>query len=390
LAAMRHLTWAEIDLDALAHNVRLLLQRIGNHTEIIGVVKANAYGHGAIQVSRKLVQCGVTRLGVGRTAEAVQLRSAGIDVPILLMCYTLSEDLETIVRLNLTPTLNTWEQAQAISSLATAHNRTVPIHIKVDTGMGRYGLLPDEVVPFARSVADLPGVHVEGFCTHFAEADARDRTYTERQLRTFLDLVDQLRDSGVPVPLRHVANSAATLDLPAYALDAVRCGLVLYGMSPSQERPLPLPLRPVMSLKSRVARVRVLPQGACISYGCTYQLCSDTPVALVPVGYGDGYHRSASGRASVLIGGQRAPIAGRVCMDQFVADITGIDHVREDEEVVLFGKQGDAEITADEVAEWAGTINYEVTTSILPRVPRVYLEGEQIVAVSSLVESWSC
>jgi len=217
-----------------------------------------------------------------------------------------------------------------------------------------------------------------------------DRAYTTDQLDTYLDLISQLREAGVEIPLRHVANSAATMDLPAYFLDAVRCGLVLYGMSPSEKRPLPLPLRPVMSLKSRVGRVRELPEGACISYGCTYQACSDTPVALIPVGYGDGYHRSASGRASVLIGGQRAPIAGRVCMDQFVVDITGIDHVGEDDEVVLFGRQGEAEISADELAEWAGTINYEVTTSILPRVPRVYLEDGQIVAVSSLVGDVSC
>ena len=383
-------TWAEIDLDAVAHNARQLKRRAGEQAELIAVVKANGYGHGAVPVARTALEAAASRLAVVRTLEGVQLRRAGIEAPILVMGYTLPAEAATIVRWRLTPTVNTWPQAEALSAAAAAAGVPLPVHIKADTGMGRFGLLPEEVADFAQALLQLPGLHLEGFYTHFAVADAADKTYTRRQLDIYCQLLARLEDIGISIPLRHVANSAATLDLPEMALDAVRCGIALYGLRPSAEVEPAVPLRPVMSLRSRVARLRTLPAGSSISYGRTYTTTRPTEVALVPAGYGDGYHRLLSNRGAVLIRGRRAPIVGRVCMDQFVVDVSGMAEVQHDDEVVLFGRQGEAAITAEEVARWAETINYEVTTSILPRVTRVYLRDGDVVGMDPLLppEEW--
>ncbi|MBC7250015.1 MAG: alanine racemase [Anaerolineae bacterium] len=379
------LTWAEIDLDAIAHNAAALKACAGDHAELMVSVKANAYGHGAVPVAQAALEGGATRLAVARTLEGVELRQAGISAPILIMSYTLPAEAARIVHWDLTPTINTIQQAMALSAAAQAAGKTVPIHIKVDTGMGRFGLLPGEVVDFVQAISRLPGLFLEGLYTHFAIADAADKTYTRRQFERYMDVVNQLEAAGFSIPLKHVSNSAATLDLPEMALDMVRCGIALYGLRTSDEVEPAVPLRPAMALKSRVARVRTLPAGASISYGCTYTTTRPTRVALVPMGYGDGYHRILSNKGAVLIHGQRAPIVGRVCMDQFVVDASEIPNVCQDDEVVIFGRQGEAEITVEEVARWAQTINYEVTTSILPRVTRVFLRGGQVVAVHQLV-----
>jgi alanine racemase len=393
-----YLTWAEIDLDAIAHNTRELKRHVGDKTELMAVVKANGYGHGAVPVAEAALDNGASRLAVHRVLEGVQLRQAGITAPVLIMGYSLPAEAETIVRWNLTPTVNTPEQAQALSAAAFRppfippnsggeRKGRLPIHIKVDTGLGRFGLLPEEVVDFVQALSKLPGLFLEGIYTHFAIADAADKAYTLQQFETYLEVMKRLEEAGFAIPIKHAACSAAALDLPETHLDMVRCGIVLYGLRPSSEVEPAIPLRPAMALKSRVARVRTLPTGSCISYGCTYTTSEPTRVALVPVGYGDGYHRLLSNRGQVLIRGQRAPIVGRVCMDQFVVKISNIPNVQQDDEVVLLGRQGDDEISAEEVAAWAETINYEVTTSILPRVTRVYLKDGQVVAVHSLVET---
>jgi len=379
-------TWAEIDLDAVAHNARELKRQAGERAELIAVVKANAYGHGAVAVARAALEAAASRLAVVRTLEGVQLRRAGIEAPILLMGYTLPAEAETIVRWRLTPTVNTWEQAQALSAAAMARGLRLPVHIKADTGMGRFGLLPEEVVDFAQALVQLPGLQLEGFYTHFSVADVADKSYTRHQFSIYRQLLARLEEASISIPLRHVCNSAATLDLPEMTLDGVRCGIALYGLRPSEEVEPAIPLRPVMSLKSRVARVRTLPAGSSISYGRTYTTTRPTRVALVPVGYGDGYHRLLSNRGAVLIRGQRVPIVGRVCMDQFVVDVSEVPETQQDDEVVLIGRQGEAEITAEEVARWAETINYEVTTSILPRVTRVYLRGGEVVGMDPLLK----
>jgi alanine racemase len=381
-----HLTWAEVDLDAIAHNARGLKERAGEGTELMAVVKANAYGHGAVPVAKTALENGASRLAVNRALEGVELRQAGLTTPILIMGYSLPSEAETIVRWDLTPTVTTVEGALALSAMSDQQGKVTPIHVKVDTGMGRFGLLPDEVVPFVRRIAELPGLRLEGLFTHFAVADSADKTYTRRQFGLYMQVVKQLEEAGFTIPLKHVANSATNLDLPEMHLDIVRCGIALYGLRPSDEVEPAIPLKPAMALKSRVARVRTLPPGSSISYGCTYTTTRPTAVALVPVGYGDGYHRLLSNQGSVLIGGKRAPIVGRVCMDQFVVDITGIKDVRQDDEVVVLGRQGEEEISAEEVAALAGTINYEVVTSILPRVTRVYLKGGRVVEVKPLAE----
>jgi len=373
------LTWAEIDLDAIAQNAAGLKAHAGGRAELMVAVKANAYGHGAVPVARAAIEGGATRLAVHRTLEGVQLRQAGIAAPILIMGYTVPAESGRVVRWNLTPTVNSKPQAEALSEAAVAQGRTLPVHVKVDTGMSRYGLLPDEVLDFVRFLSGLPGLELEGLYTHHCVADLADKAFTRHQFSIYVDVVKRLEEAGFAFPLKHVSNSATTLDLPEMALDMVRCGIALYGLRPSDEVEPAIPLRPALALKSRLARVRTLPAGASISYGRTHITDEPTRVALVPVGYGDGYHRILSNRGTVLIHGRRAPIVGRVCMDQFVVDVSHIPAARLHDEVVLIGRQGEEHIPAEEVARWAETINYEVTTSLLPRVVRIYLrEGKEV------------
>jgi alanine racemase len=348
-------------------------------------VKANAYGHGAIPVSRAALAGGASRLAVGRTEEGIELRQAGIDCPLLIMGYTLPGESDAIVHWNLIPTVNSKAQAKALSDAATAQCNTLPIHVKVDTGMSRYGLLPDEALEFVLFLSELPRLVLEGLYTHFAVADLSNKAFTRDQFDAFNDVVERLEASGFRFPLKHVSNSAATIDLPEMALDMVRCGIALYGLWPSGEVEPAVALRPALTLRSRVARVRTLLAGASISYGRTYVTEETTRVALIPVGYGDGYHRIVSNRGAVLIRGQRAPILGRVCMDQFVVDVSHIPDVRLHDEVVLIGRQDEGHIPAEEVARWAETINYEVTTGLLARLTRVYLRQSQIVEQTGLI-----
>ena len=377
-------TWAEIDLDAIAHNVRAFTRHVGDSVEVIAVVKANAYGHGAVPVAQVALEAGATRLAVHRTSECIQLRRAGITAPILVMGYTPPSGAASIVRHDLTPSPISRECADAIAAEAVRAGRVVPVHVKVDTGLGRYGLLPGEVEDFVRYVGSLCGVRLEGLYTHLATADAEDRAHAGVQIEAFGRLLAILERAGVRVPLRHVANSAAMLRLPEAHFDAVRPGIAMYGLAPSDHWAPTLDLRPALTLKSRVSRVRELPSGSGISYGRTFVTTRPMRVALVPAGYGDGYHRVLSNRGSVLIHGQRAPILGRVCMDQFVVDVDGIPDVRTDDEVVLIGSQGSTRIPAEEVARLAGTINYEVTTSLAARVTRVFLRGGEVVGVSDV------
>ncbi len=373
-------TWAEIDLDAIAHNVQAFRRHVGQSVEIIAVVKANAYGHGAIPVARAAVEAGATRLAVHRALEGVELRRAGIQAPILVMGYTPPGGAEMVTRWRLAPSVITMDFARELSAQAGASGGQVPVHVKVDTGMSRYGLTPGEVVEFARALRGLPHLILEGLFTHFATADWADPTHVRRQLVVFEAVLAELRAAGIEAPLVHAANSAAAMALPAAHFDAVRPGIALYGMDPSQEWPPVFELHPALTLKSRVSRVRELAVGSGISYGRTFVTERPTLAALVPVGYGDGYHRLLSNRGRVLIRGRRAPIVGRICMDQFVVDATGIPEVRQDDEVVLIGRQGTEHIRAEELAKLAGTINYEMTTSLLPRVTRVYLRGGKIVS----------
>jgi alanine racemase len=373
--------WAVVDLDAIAHNIRAIKAHVGDRVELMAVVKANAYGHGAVPVARVALQSGAGWLAVNRVGEGVALRRAGLLAPILVMGYTPAAGADRAVAYDLRLAVTSMALAEALSSAASQMHKTIPIHIKIDSGMGRWGLLPEQVCDFVRALRGLSRLKLEGAFTHFAAADLADKSYTRQQFAIYSEVLDALAVDGIRIPVRHVANSAAALDLPEMHLDAVRIGIALYGLRPSAEVEPAVPLRPALTLKSRVGRVQTLPAGSSISYGRTFVTRGPTPVALVPVGYGDGYLRLNSNRGAVLVHGQRAPIRGRVCMDQLVVEISGIDGVQVDDEVVLIGRQGDQVLSAEEVAGWGETINYEVVTQLMPRVSRVYLSGGEVVSI---------
>jgi alanine racemase len=377
-------TWAEIDLDAIAFNVRAFKRHVGERVKLIAVVKANAYGHGAVPVAESALAAGAEMVAVHRMIEGVELRKAGIRAPILILGYTPPGGAELVATWQLTPSLMTMEFAQALSARAAALGLNIPVHIKVDSGMSRYGLMPEEVIEFLHSIRYLPGIYLEGLFTHFASADWVDQSYTRQQLTVFNDVRTATRQAGFDFPIFHAANSAAMLKLPEAHFDAVRLGIAMYGLDPSNEWLPPFEIRPALALKSLVSRVRLLPAGAGVSYGRTYTTTQPTLAALVPVGYGDGFHRILSNRGSVLIRGRRAPILGRVCMDQFVVDVSDIPETEQDDEVVLIGRQGETRIRAEEVATLAGTLNYEATTSLLPRVARLYYKSSQVVRIDTI------
>jgi alanine racemase len=378
--------WAEIDLDAIAANVAALQRHLGEPTQLMAVVKANAYGHGAEMVARTALESGATWLGVNTVDEGVQLRRAGLMAPILVLGHCPPREAEKVVADHLTPTVTTLETALALASASAARGLVTPVHLKVDTGMGRYGLLPAEVVAFARRVTALSSLCLEGLWTHFATADETDKSFTWQQFSVYQTVVRRLEEDGLVIPLRHVANSAATIDLPEMHLDLVRCGLSIYGLYPSRQTSRTVLLRPALALKAHLARVCTLPAGASVGYGRTWVATRPSVVALVPLGYADGYRRALSNRGVALVHGQRVPVIGRVSMDQLTVDVSSVPGVWQDDEVVLIGQQGEAEITADEVADMLGTINYEVTTAIAARVPRVYWRGGEVMRVQTLVD----
>jgi len=379
-------TWAEIDLDAISENVKAYRRHVGAEVEVIAVVKANAYGHGAMPVARAALQAGARRLAAHRAIEGIELRRGGIEAPILIMGYTPPDGAELVAEWNLTPSVITFEFAQALSERAAALGKGVPVHVKVDTGMNRYGLLPSEVVAFLDTLRRLPGIVIEGLFTHLATADWDDSTYVRQQLDEFNALLRSIQQTGIHIPLVHAANSAAAMRYPEAHFNAVRPGVALYGMQPSAEWNPPFEIHPALTLKSKVSRVRSLKPGAGVGYGRSYVAQAELPAALIPVGYGDGYHRALSNRGAVLVHGRRAPIIGRVSMDQIVVDLSGIEGVRQDDEAVLVGSQGGERISAEEVAALEETINYEVTTSLLPRVARVYRQGGEVVEIASIAQ----
>ncbi len=365
---------AIVDLDAIAHNVAALKARLGPKVALWAVVKANAYGHGAVPVARIALTAGASRLAVARIHEGVALRQAGITAPILVMGYHLPPEAELAAAYDLTVTVNDHGFARALNDHARDLGKTLPIHVKIDTGMGRFGQLPDELMTFLEGLTRYPRLRVEGLWTHFATADEADKAFAQQQFALFQDAAAIARDR-FQIPLLHVANSAAILDLPETYLDAARPGIAIYGLYPSEEVRREIVLRPALTVLSHIGRIRVLPPGASVSYGRTFIASQPTRVALLPIGYGDGIHRLLSNRGEVLVRGQRAPIIGRVCMDNIMVDVTHIPEAREGDQAVLLGRQGDARIRAEEVAAWAQTIHYEVTTSLLPRLPRAYVGG---------------
>ena len=372
IEARGHPTWAEIDLGALRHNVTEL-RAMAAGAEVMGVVKGYAYGHGNPACAQAKLEAGATRLGVARLAEALHLREAGISAPIHLFTEPPESGIENLVDHDLTATVYTQSFARKLSDAAARRDLRVPVHVKVDTGMHRVGLLADDVADAMRELLSLPGVEVEGVWSHLAVADVPDHPFTRKQLDLFIDLAGKVERAGRRLRYRHIANSAATLSLPESHFDLVRCGVAAYGLWPGPQFAGMADLHPVMSLRSRVNMVKEIPAGERLSYGLSYELKHASRVVTVPTGYADGYDRRLSGVADVLIGGHRHKVSGIVCMDQFMVDVGDAD-VTTGETVTLIGRDRDDAITAEELAEHVGTINYEVTARIPSRVPRLYLE----------------
>jgi len=374
--------WASINLDAVSYNISQIKRQVGPKTEVLAVVKANAYGHGAVPVARAALATGASGLAVACTDEGVQLRQAGITAPILVMGYTPSWEVGNIVSNNLIPTVTTSELVNALASIGYSSGKRFPVHMKIDTGMHRFGLMPEEAKDLASLIKDLPSLDLIGIYTHFASADEVDKSFTLQQFSNFMEAIKDLPE----VRYRHAANSAAIADLPEMALDMVRPGISIYGCYPSKAVGRSLDLKPALSLRSYVTRVLRLSKGESVSYGRTWTAERDCRVALISCGYADGLPRLLSNRGNVLIRGVRAPIIGRICMDQCLADVSHIvEQVAPEDEVVIIGRQGDEEITVEEIADQAQTISYEILCGISARVPRVYTQDGQVVEVTSLV-----
>jgi alanine racemase len=368
---MRHRpTVAVVDLDAIRHNVRTLKPKTA---ELMAVVKANGYGHGAVQVARAAQAAGAGWLGVALVEEGVELRDAGITGRILVLSeFPLGSEKEALAA-GLIPTVYTGEGLERLAEAARSLGRPVGVHVKVDTGMHRVGLDSYRIVPFVSALLEEV-LELEGLWTHFAKSEETDDPFTRWQLDRFNGVTATLRQAGVVPRYRHAANSAATIRFPESHLDVVRVGIAMYGLSPGPNlaEEAGWKLRPAMSLKSAVTMVKRVPAGEAISYGQRYTLARPSTIVTVPVGYADGYSRMLSGKAEVLIRGRTYPVAGTITMDQLMVDC-GDDHVEVGDEVVLIGEQGDERITADQVADWIGTIGYEVVCSVSERVPREYV-----------------
>lgn len=364
-------TWVEIDLSALAANYRLLKKRLPVGTRMMAAVKANAYGHGILEVSKKLVRCGVDYLGVASVDEALLLRSSGLAVPILNLGAFLKGDAEAMVDAGITATVADLDAARHLDRVARSRKKRAKIHIKVDTGMGRLGVWHKEADSFVLKACALRGLEVEGIYTHFPSADS-DEAFTRSQIVAFCSLVSTLHFKGVDIPLKHSANSVAVLGFRDAHFNLVRPGLALYGLHPKDEWLGKIDLSPVLSFKTRVVYVKRVSKGRSISYGRTYVTKKETAIATLPVGYGDGYNRLLSNKGRVLIRGGFHPIVGRICMDQTMVD-AGTAAVKVGEPVVLIGSQKGRLIRTEEIARACSTIPYEVVCWISPRVPRIYL-----------------
>lgn len=383
MLAITDLLRAEIDLVAIAHNVRALKALLPPQARLLVAVKANAYGHGAAEVSRAALASGADYLGVARSDEGVALRKAGLTAPILIFGYSPPELAPELAAHGLEQCVYDLDTARRMAVCLGSGDSTLSVHLKVDTGMGRLGIpCPDEAavkrcVETAQQLARLPELNLKGLCSHFATADSRDKGFAQRQFQRFEACLEALAAVGQRPPLCHMANSGAIIDLPATHLDMVRAGISIYGLYPSDEvMRARIDLHPALSLKARIIHVKQVPPGTPISYGCTWRSEREAIIATVPIGYADGYSRGLSNKGMMLVGGRRVPIVGRVCMDLTMVDVTEVPEVQIGDEVVLVGRQGNAEISADEVAAWNATINYEVVAALTARVPRVYLNGD--------------
>jgi alanine racemase len=375
-------TVVEVDLDALTHNIHEFRRHLKKQVKMMVVVKADAYGHGAVEVSKAALSAGASYLAVAFVDEAVELRNAGITTPILILGYTPPHAYQTAVDYDLTCTVYLPEHLRKMEEAAIKAGKPLRVHVKVDTGMGRLGLAPEEVLSFARKLDQSPHIDWEGIFTHYATADEADKDYALSQEQKFRKVIQILSENHLRPPLVHIANSAGAIDLDEYSYDMVRLGISVYGFYPSTEvNRKSVSLKPVLTLKTKVSSVKKPPAGTGISYGKTYVVNGEEWIAAIPVGYADGINRHLSNRGHALIHGQRVPIVGRICMDQLMLNVTGVMPVEVGQEVVLYGRQQQNVITVDEVADMLGTIHYEVTCMLSHRIPRVYLRDGKVTGI---------
>ena len=363
-----HSTWATVDLSAIKNNIQYILTR--SKTQVMAIVKANAYGHGAVPVARAALEAGASWCGVARVNEAMELRQAGLDCPILILGYTPQAQYKQMIANQVSMTVWELQQIKKISAAASQINQQANLHLKVDTGMSRLGIEPSEVPGLLKAAAQLPEVQIQGLFTHFACADEVDRTPTDLQEAHFQRLLTQLKAEGQQIPLIHASNSAASMTRPGLYFNCVRLGIAMYGLHPSTECPLPSAFQPALAWKSVLSQIKTLPEGRGVSYGHEYRTKGKERIGTVPVGYADGFRRISGNQ--VLVNGRKVPVVGRVTMDQIMVQLDMVPHAKEGDEVVLIGEQEGSRISAEEVAVRWGTINYEVTSGISQRVPRVY------------------
>lgn len=361
-----------VDHGALRFNLGKIRERVGTRVKILAMVKANAYGHDANMVADTLSASGADAFGVATLSEGVPLRLMRIKAPILIVGGTYEDELGDLLAHTLTPALYDLEGLHRLDAAVRRHGGTLGIHLKIDTGMGRLGLAAADYDSWTAEIKKLGALRLDGIFSHFSHAESVVGDYTRRQLETFKRVLERLRSENIRPPLAHLANSAATITLPAAYFDMVRPGIMLYGVYPAPEMAGAIPLQPALTWKTKILQLKKVPAGASISYGETFITKRESLIATLPVGYADGYPRLLSNRGEVLVGGQRAPVAGRVCMDLTMVDVTDIRNVKQGDEVVLLGRQGNAEISADRLAAWANTISYEILTSISARVPRIH------------------
>jgi alanine racemase len=372
--------WVEINSSALIHNLQQFRNLVGDNVQLLVVVKANAYGHGILEISRMVLKEKVDWLGVNSVEEGLLLRQEGIDCPLIALGYVPSDELEKAVANNLRLTVYNFNAIPLLAEIAHRLKKKVFLHLKVETGTYRQGIEEKEILPFIKETQKFPGLVIEGLTSHFANIeDTTDHSYPRSQLRNFQSIIKKLRKNKVEIPIKHMSCSASTILFPETYFNMVRVGIGAYGLWPSKETYLscllkkrrPLFLKPVLSWKTRIAQIKKVPKGAFIGYGCTYRTTRETTLAVLPVGYYDGYDRSLSNSSYVLINASRAPLRGRVCMNFIMVDITDIPGVSIEDEVVLLGRDGEEVLSADYLANLAGSINYEIVSRINPLIPRL-------------------